>query len=119
NRSMSEPLLISIHEITGCPYAVAVSDGDRVREKIVPALREGRQITLSFRGIELVVSAFLSAAIGQLYGDFPEAKVDLLVVVQELPPGTDTIVNSARAWAKAFYREPAAYERAIQKALDE
>ena len=80
---MSEPLLISILEITGCPYAVAASDGDRVREEIAPALLEGRQITLSFRGIEFVVSAFLSAAIGQLYGHFPEAKVDRLVTVQD------------------------------------
>ena len=116
---MSEPLLVSVGEITGCPYAVAVSDGDRVREQIVPALRTGRQVTLSFRGIELVVPAFLSAAIGQLYKEFPEPQVDSLVFMRDLPEGAQTTVDCSRRWAKAFHRNPDAYRRAIQEVLDE
>jgi hypothetical protein len=116
---MTEPVSISIRETVGGPLCIAIDDGDRVRERIAPPLREGRRVVLSFAGVEMVIPAFLSSAIGQLYGEFPEAQVDSLVVVQDLPEGTQPIVESSRCWAKAYYRDPVAYERAIQEVLDE
>ena len=116
---MAEPVFISVRETVGGPLCIATGDGDRVRERIAPHLREGRRIVISFAGIEMVIPAFLSSAIGQLYGEFSEAQVDSLVVVQDLPEGIRPIIESSRRWAKAYYRDPMAYERAIQQVLDE
>jgi hypothetical protein len=115
---MAEPVFISVREIVGGPLCIATDDSDRVRERIVPHLREGRRIVLSFAGVEMVIPAFLSSAIGQLSGEFSEAQVDSLVVVQDLPEGIHPIIESSRRRAKACYRDPVAYERAIQQALD-
>jgi hypothetical protein len=116
---MTEPVFISVREIVDAARCIATDDGHRVRERITPSLREGRRIVLSFAGVEMVIAAFLSSAIGQLYGEFPEAQVDSLVVVQDLPEGIHPIIESSRCWAKAYYRDPVAYESAIQEALDE
>ena len=115
---MAEPVSISIRETVGGPLCIATDDGDRVRERIAPHLREGRGIVLSFAGVEMVIPTFLSSAIGQLYREFSEAQVDSLVVVQDLPEGIHPIIESSRRWAKAYYRDPVTYERAIQQALD-
>src|ERR1035441_2968040 len=77
---MAEPVFISVRKIVGGPLCIATDDGDRVHERIAPHLREGRRIVLSFAGVEMVIPAFLSSAIGQLYGEFSEAQVDSLVV---------------------------------------
>jgi hypothetical protein len=116
---MAEPVFISVREIVGGPLCIVTDDGDRVRERIAPPLQEGRRVILSFGGVEMVIPAFLSSAIGQLYGEFSEAQVDSLVVVQDLPEGIHPIIESSRRWAKAYYRDPVAYERAIQEVLDE
>ena len=116
---VAEPVFISVRKIVGGPLCIATDDGDRVRERIAPLLREGRRVVLSFAGVEMVIPAFLSSAIGQLYGEFSEGQVDSLVVVQDLPEGIHPIIESSRCWAKAYYREPVAYRRAIQEVLDE
>jgi hypothetical protein len=116
---MAEPVFISVREIVGGPLCIATDDGDRVRKSIAPPLREGRCIVLSFAGVEMVIPAFLSSAIGQLYGEFSEVQVDSLVVAQDLPEGIHSIIESSRCWAKAYYRDPVAYQRAIQEVLDE
>jgi len=116
---MAEPVFISVRDIVGGPLCVATEDGDRVRERIAPPLREGRRIVLSFAEVEMVIPAFLSSAIGQLYGEFSEAQVDSLVVVQDLRERNQPIIETSRLWAKAFYRDPVAYEKTIQEVLDE
>lgn len=116
---MPSPAFISVREIVAGPLCIATADGDRVREQILPALRAGRRVILSFAGIETVIPAFLSSAIGQLYGEFSEAAVDSLVAVQDLPEAVQPTVACSRQWAKAYYRDPAAYRRAIQTVLEE
>lgn len=116
---MSEPVFISVSEIVGGRLCVATEDGDRVCEKIASALREGRRVLLFFAGIEMVIPAFLGSAIGRLYGDFPEAQVDSLLLVQDLPESARPTVESSRRWAKAYHRDPVAYERALHEVLDE
>ena len=116
---MSEPVIIRVSEIVAGPFCVATEDADRVRERILANLHEGRPVILSFIGIDLVIPAFLSSAIGQLYGEVPEAQVDSLVGIQGLPVDATGMVESSRQWAKTYYRDPVAFQRAIQEVLEE
>jgi hypothetical protein len=116
---MSAPVFIPVSEIVGGRLCVATEDGDRVCEKIASALREGRRVILSFAEVDMVIPAFLSSAIGQLYGQFPEDQVDGLVECTDLPDNTQAAVVSSRRWAKAYYRDPAGYEKAVHEVLGE
>lgn len=116
---MSEPVFIPVSEIVGGRLCVATEDGDRVCEKIASAIREGRRVILSFAEVDMVIPAFLSSAMGQLYGEFPENHVDRLIEVQNLPKGMNGMIECSRRWAKAYYRDPVEYEKAIHEVLGE
>lgn len=69
---MTEPIIVRVFDIVGGPICVSAEDGQRLHGKIAPLLREGRKVALSFEQVDTLISAFLNAAIGQLYGEFPE-----------------------------------------------
>ena len=115
---MKQPVIINVREAIGGPLCIATEDGDRVRERILPALRRDCRVTLSFAEADMVIPAFVSSAIGQLYGEFSEAQVDALVKVQGLPTGAEGTVETTRRWAKAYYRDPTAYRRAVDEVME-
>jgi len=61
-----------VFDIVGSPVCVSADDGQTVHDKIAPLLRDNRKVVVSFERVETLISAFLNAAIGQLYGEFPE-----------------------------------------------
>jgi hypothetical protein len=111
--------MINVRETIGGPLCIATEDADRVRERIWAALRRGCRVTLSFWETGMVIPAFVSSAVGQLYGEFTEAQVDALVACQDLPAGVEGTAETTRRWAKAYYRDPSAYQKATEEVLEE
>lgn len=66
---------IPISSIVGGGICVAASDGQRVYEAIRTAVARGDRVVLSFSGITRMTTAFLNAAVGQLYGEFSEQDI--------------------------------------------
>ncbi|MCI0536880.1 MAG: STAS-like domain-containing protein [Verrucomicrobiales bacterium] len=116
---MKQPVIINVRDTIGSPLCVATKDGDLVRDRILPLPHQGCPVTLSFAETDVVIPAFVGSAIGLLYGEFSEAKVDALVEVQGLPTGAECTIETARRWAKAYYRDPAAYLKAVEEVLGE
>ena len=81
---MTEPISIQVTKLVGGPFAVASADGQLVFNEIYPRLRDGEHVVLSFAGVETIISAFLNAAIGQLYGSLSEAEVRERLKVSDL-----------------------------------
>lgn len=63
---------IPIARIVGGGVCVSASDGQKVYEIIQKAVAGGDRVILSFSGITRMTTAFLNAAVGQLYGEFSE-----------------------------------------------
>lgn len=59
-------------------------DGQKVYEEVYKVVKSGNKATLSFSGITRMTTAFLNAAVGQLYGEFSEEEVR-----QRLAPPVD------------------------------
>jgi hypothetical protein len=114
---MSEPIQIRVLDVIGRPLAVDTADGQRVHDKIAPLLRDGTKVLLSFDGINMVITAFLNTAIGQLYGEFPEDKVDSLVEVRNLLPVFQSTLDKSYELSKAFFRNPDRLKKAIQEVM--
>ena len=71
--TMQNKVVLKIYEIVGSPVWVSTEDGQKVYEKLVAAFKAGRAVELSFANRDNLITAFLNAAIGQLYnGDFTE-----------------------------------------------
>ncbi len=71
---MKNKIVISIFEVVGSHLCVASGDGQKVYSRLATALKESHSVVLSFRNITTLTSAFLNAAVGQLYGEFSEKK---------------------------------------------
>ena len=66
---------LSIASITGGGICVAASDGNKVHDAIKTEIDRGSRVTISFSGVTRMTTAFLNAAIGQLYGEFTEEHI--------------------------------------------
>ena len=63
---------ISVSSRVGGGICVAASDGKKVHNEIHKIITSGNRAELSFFGVTRMTTAFLNAAVGQLYGELPE-----------------------------------------------
>ena len=108
---------VSIASIVRGGICVSAEDGNRVHDVIRNEIKKGNRVTISFSGVTRMTTAFLNAAVGQLYGEFSETQIR-----QHLAPPTD-----AEPWhlnrlklvvdrAKDFFKDPDAIKAAFIKA---
>jgi hypothetical protein len=109
---MTKPVIVRIFDIVGGPLCVSADDGQRVHDKIVPLLREGKQVVLSFEQVETLISAFLNAAIGQLYGEFPEERIRELISVRDMDEEDEAILKRVVDNAKSYFKAPKEFDQA-------
>ena len=109
---MSKPVIVRVFDIVGGPLCVSVADGQRVHDKIAPLLREGLKVILSFEQVETLISAFLNAAVGQLYGEFTEANIRKLLSVRDLDDEDVEILKRVVKNAKAYFKSPKKFDKA-------
>lgn len=67
---MDDKITIKVANLIGSPLCISAEDGQKVFDKIVPLLKSGKQITISFENVSMLISLFLNVAIGQLYSSF-------------------------------------------------
>ena len=111
---MSDEIRVRVFDIVGGPLCVSAEDGQAVHDKIAPLLRDGRKVVLSFEKVETAISAFLNAAVGQLYGEFSEDQIRELVSVRDMTQEDLVLLKRVVENAKAYFRDPERYRRAVQ-----
>lgn len=114
---MQKEITISIFEVVGSPLCVASDDGQKVYERLAAAIREGRSVTLSFHNISTLTSAFLNAAIGQLYGAFSEEQIRALLKVEDIQADDLALLKRVVETAKSYFRDPQKFDQAIRDEL--
>ena len=114
---MTEPIVVRVYDIAGGPLCVSAKDGQRLHDKIAPLLKEGKPVVLSFEQVDTLISAFLNAAIGQLYGEFPEDRIRELLAVRDMAPDDLDVLKRVVDNAKAYFGSPQAYDEAWQEEM--
>jgi hypothetical protein len=72
----------------------------------------------SFLNIEIMTTAFLNTAIGQLYKDFSEEKVRECLRVENISESGKVILKRVVDTAKLFYKDRDAFQR-MQQSIEE
>lgn len=108
---------ISAKEIIGSSSATIRDEGLAIYEIAKKELQNGKKVEVSFDGITMVISSFLNASIGKLYGDFPFDVIDEKVTVTGLDEDdmgllNDTVIPNA----KEYYSNPEKIEK-IEKSI--
>jgi STAS-like domain of unknown function (DUF4325) len=108
----SQEIIVRAFDVIGSPLGVSSDDGQKVHDKLAPLLREGRKVSLSFDRIETVISAFLNASIGQLYGEFPEAKIRDLFNVRDMAQEDLALLKRVVDNAKLYFANRKEFDQA-------
>lgn len=116
---MKKNITVGVFEIVGSPLCVASDDGQKVYERIASALKEDRSVTVSFLNISSVTSAFLNAAIGQLYGTFSEAEIRSKLKVKDMQPDDLALLKRVVDTAKQYFKDPKRFNQAVHETIED
>ena len=114
---MIQPITVRVYDIVGSPLCVSAEDGQRLHSKIAPLLRADRPVSLSFDRVDTIISAFLNAAVGQLYGEFPAERVDKLLTVTDVTSDDESVLRHVVDNAKVYFKSPSEFDRAWREEL--
>lgn len=76
---------VHISQVVGGEICVSATCGNRLHDIVYEHIAAGNRVCLSFAAVTRLTTAFLNAAIGQLYGEFPHDELRL-----HLAPPVDT-----------------------------
>ncbi|WP_224776670.1 STAS-like domain-containing protein [Achromobacter insolitus] len=83
---------------------MSTDDGQRVHDAIATVLRTGKAVSVSFSNIETLISAFLNAAIGQLYDEFSDHEIKNLLSVTDMRPEDLALLKRVVDNAKIYFQ---------------
>lgn len=107
-------------EATGCKFCVSSEDGQILYERIKEALLEGNKVLVSFRDVFDISSAFMDAAVGQLYrGDFSKEELCNKLTLQGLSDDDSFLLERVIIRAKYYCGEPDQLDAAVCELLGE
>ena len=96
---------IKIRDISKKLFCVLDDDGTKINKIIRESLDKNESIEISFEGISVFTSVFLSRMIGDLYQDYQEEKIEELVkFVDFVDSNTEEYINLIKKTAKEYYR---------------
>ena len=81
---MNKSISLSVFEIVGSQYCVASDDAQKVYDQLLVAVDSGHSVSLSFRNVSILTSAFLNTAIGQLYSRLDEERIRNYLTVVDI-----------------------------------
>jgi hypothetical protein len=114
---MDEQIQLKVVEVVGGGLCVASDDGEKVHALVASALRQGKRVVVSFEGVTDLTSAFLNAAIGQLYGEFSEDYIRAGLSVTGASNDDLHILKRVVDRAKQFFKDPAPFREAAKAVL--
>lgn len=114
SKSMEE-VTISIVNTIGDVYGVEAGDGQKVFELIVKAFTDQKKVMLSFENMEMLTTAFLNTAVGQLYKDFSEDFIKGNLQVSHISDSGKVALKRVVDTAKLYYKDPEALKRSIDE----
>lgn len=114
-----ENTTINIVNTIGDVYGVEAEDGQKVYELIRKAIDGGHKVILSFLNIEMLTTAFLNTAIGQLYKDYTEEQIKNHLQVTHISDSGKVALKRVVDTAKLFYKDPEALKRSIDNIIDD
>lgn len=117
---MADIVKLKIFDIVGGPVWVSTEDGQKVFDKITAAFKANRAVELSFVNQENLITAFLNAAIGQLYsGEYEDAYLNEHLTFSDISVDDRAMLERAVENAKRYFANRQAYDQAWEEVVDE
>lgn len=108
---------INIYEIVGGDAAISSDDGQIIYERINKAFKEKYNVVLDFQNVDLVISTFLNACIGQLYGFYQSEFIRSHLKVDNLSDDDLQILSKVVERAKQYFAHKKDFEDSANMAI--
>lgn len=115
---MNDAARISVFEVVGNALCVASDDGQRVHDRLSTALKDNRNVALSFRNVTTLTPAFLNTAVGQLYGTFSDDQIRTLLRVEGMSLDDLVLLERVVDTARQYFEDPQRFEQAFREEMD-
>ncbi|OQY12224.1 MAG: hypothetical protein B6I31_03550 [Desulfobacteraceae bacterium 4572_19] len=109
---MSEQIKIKVADLIGSPLCISAEDGQKVFGKVEQLVKAGKEVTISFENVTMLISLFLNVAIGQLYGFFSEEAIRIQLKVEGLLSDDMELLKRVVDNAKKYYANKKSYDDA-------
>ncbi len=100
------------------PICADSEDGKIIYEKISHALKNNKKIKLSFDGIDIITSAFLNTAIGQLLKEFNRDFLKNNVAFESLKNEDAVLLKRVIDTAERYYNSPDHIKKSLEDILN-
>lgn len=114
-----ENITLNVVNTIGDRYGVEAGDGQKVFDLITKAFNDKKKVVLSFQNVEMLTTAFLNTAVGQLYKDFSEIFIKENLSVMDISNSGKVALKRVVETAKLYYKDPEAMQRSINDILEE
>lgn len=104
---------IDVHALIG-EVGITLEDGQMVYDLVHPMLQAGKAVELDFKGVDILASPFLNAAIGHLLEDIQPDDLNRLLRIENLVPAGMFTLRRVIENAKQYYSD-----QHVHQAVDE
>ena len=104
--------LVTLHQ------GVIPNEGKPIYDQIKEALNKKEEVSLDFAAIQLMTTAFLNVAIGNLYKDYSSDFIKQYLKLQNVSVENARRIKKVTDTAKLFYKDTALFEKNIKPILD-
>ena len=112
-------ITIRIYEVLGGANAITSADGEIVFERISKAFENDLGVTLDYDNIELIVSTFLNASVGQLYGSYSDEFIKNHLEVKNLTEPDVSLLKKVVQRAKGYFQNRKKMDESISNILED
>jgi hypothetical protein len=112
-------LNVNIFNLVGSAFCIEAEDGNKVYDFIKQALKDRKNIKLDFMNVEMLTSAFLNNAVGQIYRDFNDEDIKNLIKVENLAEEDIILLKRVISTAKLYFKDPNRMQNSINEILGE
>lgn len=109
---------INVYNIVNGPFCVDTADGEKIYSLLHKAISEQKHVNLSFKGIELVITAFLNIAVGKLYKDFDDATIKKYLIKTDLSEAFESSWDKVVTGAPIYYSNQKEIERNVDDIIE-
>lgn len=111
---MNAPVKIRVFEVIGANIGVSSEDGGAVFDKLQVALKAGQYVDLDFTGIDMLISAFLNAAVGKLVEHLSIEEIHKHISFSGMEEGDRELLDKVLENAVRYYADPDRFRKLLE-----
>ena len=112
-------LTIKVNEFISCNKGITPDEGKIIYDKLINAFSEGAKVVLDFSNVEMMTTAFLNVAIGNLYKTYKSEQLKEMLKFEKVSEMTAFRIKKVTDNAKEFYKNQEEFSQNVKEVLDE